>query len=73
MQILSGAKVVATHPRGTAERIVLDPSHYEGEATDRVLPPEPLGRMGKRLTEIAAMTPETRPVDLYAALSEVAR
>jgi hypothetical protein len=29
--------------------------------------------MGRRLQEIAAMKPEQRPMDLYAALAEVAR
>jgi hypothetical protein len=29
--------------------------------------------MGRRLQEIAAMAPEKRPLDLYAALAEVAR
>jgi hypothetical protein len=29
--------------------------------------------MGRRLEEIAAMVPERRPLDLYAALAEVAR
>ena len=38
-----------------------------------VLAPIPLGRMGRRLQEIADMAPEQRPVDLYAALAEVAR
>jgi transposase len=65
--------LVATHPRGTTERIVLNPAHYAGQATDRVLPPAPLGRMGQRLAEIAALVPEKRPVDLYAAVAEVAR
>lgn len=64
---------MAAHPRGTAERLVLDPSHYEGEATERVLAPVPLGRMGRRLVEIAQLVPEQRPLDLYAALAEVAR
>jgi hypothetical protein len=65
--------LVATHPRATTERIVLDPAHYEGEATLDVLPPTPLGRMGRRLAELAALVPEQRPLDLYAALAEVAR
>jgi hypothetical protein len=52
---------------------VIDPRHYEGEATARVLPPLPLGRMGKRLQAIAEMEPQKRPLDLYAALAEVAR
>jgi hypothetical protein len=43
------------------------------EPTDRVMPPTPLGRMGQRLAEIAAMEPEKRPLDLYAACAEVAR
>jgi transposase len=64
---------LATHPRGTAERIVLDPLHFTGEATGEVLPPIPLGRMGQRLAELAALVPEQRPLDLYAALAEVAR
>ena len=36
-------------------------------------PPKPLGRMARRLQEIAALPVERRPVDLYAALAEVAR
>jgi hypothetical protein len=71
--ILAGGQEVARHARGTAARIVLDPEHFEGPATDRVLPPVPLGGMGQRLAEIAAMVPETRPLDLYASLAEVAR
>lgn len=64
---------VAAHPRGTAERIVLDASHYEGQASEGVQAPAPLGRMGRRLAEISAMAPEQRPLDLYAALAEAAR
>ena len=52
---------------------MIDPRHYEGKATATVLPPAPLGRMVRRLAEIAAMAPEKRPLDLYAALAEVAR
>lgn len=73
VQILAGGGVVREYPRGTAERILIDPSCYEGEATDRVLPPPPLGRMGERLKEIAETPVAKRPIDLYAALAEVAR
>ena len=62
-----------TYPRHTRERILIDPSCYEGKATDRVLPPRPLGRMGRKLEELAAMSVDQRPVDLYAELAEVAR
>jgi transposase len=73
VQIFHGASMVAAHRRGTPERVVLDPAHFEGESTERVVAPVPLGRMGTRLAEIAALTPEQRPLDLYAALAEVAR
>jgi transposase len=73
IQVLFGAEIVAVHERHTPERIVIDPRHFEGESTDRVLAPIPLGRMGRRLAEIAAMPPQRRPLDLYAELAGVAR
>jgi hypothetical protein len=73
VQILAGASIIAVHPRGTRERLLLNPSHFEGPVTGGVLPPQPLGKMGARLEEIAMMTPDSRPLDLYAALAEVAR
>jgi hypothetical protein len=42
-------------------------------ATPTVLPPTPLGRLGRRLQELACLPVERRPIDLYAALAEVAR
>ena len=65
--------VCATHPRQTQERLLIDPSHYEGPGDERVVSPLPLGRMGQRLQEILAQPVEQRPLDLYAALAEVAR
>ncbi|MDO9069568.1 MAG: IS21 family transposase [Deltaproteobacteria bacterium] len=73
VQVGAGGEIVAQHPRHGRERIVIDPRHYQGEATARVLPPTPLGRMGRRLQEISALAPQCRPLDLYAALAEVAR
>ena len=73
VQVWADGRVIAEHPRQGRERIVIDPRHYEGEATATVLPPLPLGRMGLRLQAIAEMAPQTRPLDLYAALAEVAR
>jgi transposase len=73
VKVFADAQVVANHPRQTRELLVIDPAHYEGERTEDVLPPTPLGRMGKRLQEIALMPPEKRPMDIYAALVEVAR
>ena len=73
IQILAHAQVVAEHPRHTRTRLVIDPSHYEGRSTDRIIAPMPLGKMGRKLAELAALPVEQRPLDLYAALAEVAR
>lgn len=55
VQVIAGNAVVAEHERGSARRIVLDPAHYDGPSTDRVQAPQPLGRMGVRLQELASM------------------
>lgn len=73
VQILADGRVLMEYPRHSAERLLIDPSCYEGPATDRVLPPPPLGKMGRRLQEIWEMPVEQRPLDLYRALAEVAR
>jgi len=73
VQILAEGRVVREYPRHSTERILLDPSCYEGEATERTRPPLPLGKMGQRLQELWELPVEKRPVDLYAALAEVAR
>ncbi len=73
VQVLHAGRVVAEHPRHSRARVVLDPAHYEGPGDARVAPPVPLGKMGRRLQEIVLQPVEQRPVDLYAALAEVAR
>ena len=73
VQVLHGQEIVAQHERHTAARLVIEPGHYEGRSTARVIAPQPLGRMGQRLQEIAAMPVSQRPIDLYAALAGVAR
>jgi hypothetical protein len=73
VQIVTDGGVVQEHPRGTDELIVIDPACYEGDSTERVQAPPPLGKMGRRLQEIWQAPPEARPIDLYATLAEVAR
>ncbi len=73
VQILHGGQVVAEHQRHTEALVVLDPQHYEGPGDQRVSPPTPLGKMGRKLQEILQMPVQTRPIDLYAALAGVAR
>jgi transposase len=67
------AAVLISYPRHTRERILIEPACYDGPGTAQVLPPKPLGRMARKLREIAELPVERRPVDLYAALAEVAR
>jgi hypothetical protein len=67
------AAVLISYPRHTRERIPIDPACSEGPGTAQVLPPQPLGRMARKLQEIASLPVERRPVGLYAALAEVAR
>ena len=73
VQIWADGHLQKEYPRHTDERLLIDPSCYEGEASDHVLPPVPLGRMGRKLQDIIAMPVEHRPLDLYASLLEVAR
>lgn len=73
VQIIADNTVVATHPRHTVERLLIDQSHYEGDSTDRVIAPRPLGRMGRALMDLAAAPVSHRSIDLYARLAEVAR
>lgn len=48
VQVLHEAQIIAVHPRHTAERLLIDPQHYEGDSTERVEAPPPLGRLGRR-------------------------
>jgi len=73
VEVWAEGQLVAAHPRRTRQRLLIDPTHYDGPSTDRVQAPTPLGRMGRKLQELWALTPQRRPIDLYAALAEVAR
>jgi transposase len=73
---------IARHPRGTQSRMLIDERHYEGDSTDRVLRPTPLGRRARlQLAGLSsssrrhlALIPEAaahaRPMDEYAAVVE---
>jgi transposase len=73
VQVLAEGEVVAEHPRHTRRRLLIEPTHYEGESTDRIEAPIPLGRMGRKLQELWELPPERRSIAQYAALAEVAR
>jgi hypothetical protein len=73
VQVWHEGQVVAEHPRHSQQRLLLDPSHYEGEGDGRVAAPVPLGQRGRKLQEILRMPVEKRPLDLEAALAEGTR
>jgi len=73
VQVLKDCQVIAEHPRGTDALLLNNEAHYDGDDTDRVRAPMPLGRMGRRLQEIAAANVQHRSLELYARLAEVAR
>jgi transposase len=73
VQVWHNGRVMAEHPRHTQQRLLITPSHYDGPGDARVAAPTPLGRMARKLQEILEQPVEQRPVDLYAALAEVAR
>jgi hypothetical protein len=73
VQILHEAQIIAVHPRHTGERLVIDVRHYDGRSTDRVQAPPPLGRLSRRMLEIADEPVTHRSIDYYHALAEVAR
>jgi hypothetical protein len=73
VQVWHQGQLGADHLRHTPQRLLLNPSHYEGPGDERVAPPVPLGQMGRRLQEILELPVARRPLDLYAALAEVAR
>lgn len=75
---------IARHARGTRARLLLDPAHYEGESTDRVERPTPLGYRGRLqmaglpgtgLDTLLLLDREriTRPLDEYVRLVEALR
>ena len=73
VQILKDCRVLAVHQRYTPARLVIDPAHYDGMSTPRVVAPPPLGRMGAKIMELATAPVAHRSIEYYAALAEVAR
>lgn len=76
---------IARHPRHTKQLLVLDPDHYEGESTDRVIRPTPLGvRARLQLAGLSSASRSAlllipgverirRPLDSYVQRVEAAR
>jgi hypothetical protein len=84
--VIRGAgQEIARWPRHTKELLLIDPAHYDGESTDRVLRPTPLGTRARlQLLGLSGPshraflhlpTPErlVRPIDTYVQLVEALR
>lgn len=59
--------------RHTEARILIEQHCYEGESTERVHAPKPLGRLSRKVLELAAEPVQRRSIDYYAAVEGVAR
>lgn len=74
--VLAEGRELARHARHTAARLVVTPTHYDGESTTAVRAPTPLGRRAR--LQLAALpglpTPAAvvRPLSAYIALVEEA-
>ena len=66
-------QIVKQYPRKTEQLLLVDPDCYEGQSTLRLTTPRPLGKMARKLEEIAAMPVQQRSIDIYAHVAEVAR
>jgi transposase len=66
-------QVLKEYPRGTAERILIDEQCYEGASTDWALAPKRLGKVSRKLQELASSPAPMRAIEIYAALAEVCR
>jgi transposase len=67
--VLGEGRELARHPRGTARRLVLDPTHYDGPSTATVTRPTPFG-LRARLQVAGLPMPRAvaRPFSAYVAL-----
>lgn len=70
VRIYKDTRLLCEHERGTERRLVIDPSHFEGEASNKVAPPTPLGRVGRTILELAKELPEPRAIDYYSRIAE---
>lgn len=66
----AAARIIKTWPRGTAARLLIDQECYDGDPTERVAAPMPLGRVGRRLIELTDHAAPKRSIEIYAALAD---
>lgn len=64
-------QIVKQYPRQTEQLLFVDADCYSGLQSDEVVVPERLGRVARKLEEIAGLPVQLRSIDIYAQLSEV--
>jgi transposase len=72
VEIYGEGRLLITYPRHTACRLLIDQRCYEGDATDWVDAPSPLGRIGRAIVLEQSWVAPTRPLDTYVAWVEQA-
>jgi transposase len=68
VQILADHRLVKSYPRSTVVRLLVDQADYEGESTDRVTRPTPLGGLGEQIVLQRSWEAPKRPIEQYAAV-----
>lgn len=69
VEIVSAAGAhLASYPRGTACRLLLDQRHAEGVGSEQVAAPTPLGRLGRAIVLERSWEVSRRPIDAYQEL-----
>lgn len=67
----SDGQIVKQYPRKTEQLLFVDAACYSGPSTDEVTAPQRLGRVARKLDEVAALPVQLRSIEIYAQLSEV--
>jgi transposase len=68
VEIYSQNRLLATYPRGTDCRLLIDQNHYEGESTDRIMTPTPLGKIAQEIVMEKSWEVPNRPMNQYEAV-----
>jgi transposase len=68
VEIFANQRRIKTYPRGTQTRLLIDQADYEGESTQRVSRPTPLGTLGEQIVLERSWEAPRRPIEQYVAL-----
>lgn len=71
VNIFKNGECIAVHPRRTERLLVIDQSHYEGKATDKLATPTPLGKVTSLLLDCFDVPVEKRAIRVYERVAEV--